>query len=110
MKIYHLSTLLLVSRMRLVFIPVNFFNELRLIFICMNQGCQMVHFCTKISLFGNSLEGKEKVYFIANWNILLPLGISFGLFAILWSFGIFCGHLVSFVTIFCVMAICHILW
>jgi hypothetical protein len=58
----------------------------------MNQGCQMVHFCTKISLFGNSLEGKEKVYFIANWNILLPLGISFGSFAILWSFGIFCGH------------------
>jgi hypothetical protein len=38
-------------------------------------------------------------YFIAIWNCFFPLGIG-----ILWSFGVFCGHMVYF------MVLCYILW
>jgi hypothetical protein len=57
--------------------------------IGLKQGCQMVHFQTKILNLGKclrALDWKMLIYCMAIWNIL-------------WPFGILYGHLVQFVII-----------
>jgi hypothetical protein len=55
-------------------------------YVCLNQGCQVVYFQTKIpnsGKFWRALECKMLVYFMTVWYNL-------------WPFVIVCGHLVHF--------------
>jgi hypothetical protein len=56
------------------------------------QGCQMVCFeigNPNLGKFWRALKWKKLVYFMVLWNILWSFGIFYGHLVMLWKFGVF---------------------
>jgi hypothetical protein len=68
-----------------------------------HQGCQMVCFQTKNPDLGKFWRVLQWKIFFEHWVYLMAIG------NILWTFGIFCGHLVYFAPFwyFVPRKICH---